>query len=668
MSDRNGSFIRPKRKPPAPDAPVTPPVPKPAPTPEPQPVPAPAPLAIPTGTARSRRPIPSRAPFNVPWLNATRWTPQIDEALTRYPKVREWLGDLTYRFYWSLFLIESDGNQFYPEGDPRGAGRVVEGGDRYGGGTAKGVAQVKNELHQGLDPDADWRTAAGNIRLATALLNQLFAQHKGDWRKVIRSYHPGKSPGGVTPDTYVESMEELMAEAEADAGPKPPPPAVDPMLVITGGVPFDDSYGWLSRAGIDYSNYATGHGTTQWDEHPGIDLGVPAGTTLHTPAAGVAGCIGERGTPQPGRACGSYPDDLGGIGNITIKLDEVPGVPPTWLTIGHCRAATVKPGDRVKAGQAVGTVGTAGGGYHPHVETAILDPGTPRGYRIIEPRKALAPFLGAAGDVVDPRQGLVPHTILGSSRPIYLPKGIKFIIIETPVGPNRQNLPMEPRGTVYHETGNSRPGTGAEHHARWQRDGTEGHPDNRPGGPNIGVHFYNDAGTVVQTLPVNVQGIHSGDQLRNSTRIAVEQCVNIDGDLEGAEATAEALHATLLRDVIGTTVEKGLDRHSTGACPARLNRLGEWSQTKADVARLMGGGLPGPAPGPLYPGLTIPVAVFEALFVDEVRPDPNGAFTKWMAETGWYFPVHRLIPGAPSYLITAGGILKHEAGKVTVLK
>lgn len=185
--------------------------------------PNPRPLvALPVGTVRSRRPY-NQQPFNVPWTNVTRWMPQIDAALARYPEVRRWLGEDVYRFYWALMLIESDGHHVYPPGRPR-AGQVVEGGDPYGGGTAKGVMQIKNQLHQWLDPQADWRTPEGNIRLGTAFLDRALARRGGDWARVIaEDYHPGVSPNGTTPQTYVQAMRELMAEARA-ATPEPVAP------------------------------------------------------------------------------------------------------------------------------------------------------------------------------------------------------------------------------------------------------------------------------------------------------------------------------------------------------------------------------------------------------------------------------------------------------------
>lgn len=59
---------------------------------------------------------------------------------------------------------------------------------------------------------------------------------------------------------------------------------------------------------------------------------------------------------------------------------------------------------------------------------------------------------------------------------------------------------------VQHETGNW-PGAHAEMHSTGQDSGTPGHRDGR-----IGVHFYVDDREIIQMIPINEQGVHSGDR------------------------------------------------------------------------------------------------------------------------------------------------------------
>ncbi len=175
--------------------------------------------------------------------------------------------------------------------------------------------------------------------------------------------------------------------------PKPVPEATtaDPISVIVGGRAFTDDYGFKADAGLHYYAFGVGHGTERDTQHTGIDAGVPYGTPLYTPVFGVVRCIGDSGTPDWGQSCGAY-NDFGdaaggtklGVGNITIMLDG--GVK---LTLGHCRKALVKVGDRVTAGQQVGVSGGMSG-PHAHCECSVNRNGT---YYLVEPRAALRPLM-----------------------------------------------------------------------------------------------------------------------------------------------------------------------------------------------------------------------------------------------------------------------------------
>jgi hypothetical protein len=183
--------------------------------------------------------------------------------------------------------------------------------------------------------------------------------------------------------------------------------------------------------------------------------------------------------------------------------------------------------------------------------------------------------------------------VAGFSGPVWLQEDISFSQNLTPrdaqvrphdtrPGANRAGLPMQAVGTRFHETGNANSGMGAANHAQWQFDGTQGHPDGR-----IGVHFYVDDREVVQTLPVNEQGVHSGDN-GNQVHIGVEQCVNGDADLRRARRNAICLHAALLRDMLGTTATAAMWRHHVGSgCPATINADGTWAEVESETDRLI---------------------------------------------------------------------------------
>jgi hypothetical protein len=164
------------------------------------------------------------------------------------------------------------------------------------------------------------------------------------------------------------------------------------------------------------------------------------------------------------------------------------------------------------------------------------------------------------------------HAVAGSASPLMLPSWIRFRQQLTPRGPNRSGAHMTPTATVAHSTNNPRPSADAGDHANWQANGTPGHPDG-----NIGVHFYVDAKEIVQTIPINEQGVHSGDW-RNQWGIAVERTTNAGQDQAEAENNAQHLHAGLLF-IIDKTAKQSLYPHTDGGhCPILIDPWPVWEE------------------------------------------------------------------------------------------
>jgi murein DD-endopeptidase MepM/ murein hydrolase activator NlpD len=101
--------------------------------------------------------------------------------------------------------------------------------------------------------------------------------------------------------------------------------------------------------------------------HLGIDLNVPAGTPVTTPAA----CRVVRSRADP--------DQDGGWGGfVVLALDEPLGA-ATHVAYGHLAHAGLPPeGTRFRKGDVVGTVGgpAENGGWFPHLHVQCLDAGT----------------------------------------------------------------------------------------------------------------------------------------------------------------------------------------------------------------------------------------------------------------------------------------------------
>ena len=168
--------------------------------------------------------------------------------------------------------------------------------------------------------------------------------------------------------------------------------------------------------------------------------------------------------------------------------------------------------------------------------------------------------------------------VAGSSKPLRLPNGLPFRQQLTTVQPNRTHRALQWTGVTQHTTNNDNIGAGAAMHANWQANGTPGHPNGK-----VSVHFYVDDKEVVQCLPIDEQGIHSGDW-RNQQHVAVELCTNADRNVTRAEANAVAVQAALLH-ILGASAVDAMYPHTDGGhCPRLSVAWREWER-RVDAAR-----------------------------------------------------------------------------------
>lgn len=169
--------------------------------------------------------------------------------------------------------------------------------------------------------------------------------------------------------------------------------------------------------------------------------------------------------------------------------------------------------------------------------------------------------------------------------------GVPFRVALIPKGnPNRPGYPMRPQWVTVHETGNPRPKADAEAHRAFTHAGG--------GAENVSFHFVVDDHEVVQLLPLTENGWHAGDGPNgpgNRTSIAIETCVNQDGDWERTKANLTKLLAALCRSY-GWGTDRIVQHHrwSGKDCPSRLRAEGSWDRVLAEVGRLLGAA-PGPA-------------------------------------------------------------------------
>jgi murein DD-endopeptidase MepM/ murein hydrolase activator NlpD len=119
--------------------------------------------------------------------------------------------------------------------------------------------------------------------------------------------------------------------------------------------------------------YGTSYGLPP-GSHPGVDYGMPRGTSLYVPVDGVV---------VYGGGTGYYTDNNGdgpGHGELLIQLAN-----GDQIIMGHMSQITLQPGQHVTAGMLAGLSGGSDGD-HLHLEVRQVDHSLPSGYRIVDPR------------------------------------------------------------------------------------------------------------------------------------------------------------------------------------------------------------------------------------------------------------------------------------------
>lgn len=131
------------------------------------------------------------------------------------------------------------------------------------------------------------------------------------------------------------------------------------------------------------------------------------------------------------------------------------------------------------------------------------------------------------------KDGIIQHSHI---------KGIQVTIDLIPeMHYNRPAYQMDAESITIHETGNMSTGAGAKSHAAYIKKVTT----------KTSWHYTVDDKEIYQHLPINENAWHAGDGSKgkgNRSSIAIEICVNIDGDFEKAKENAKKLIQYLMKE------------------------------------------------------------------------------------------------------------------------
>jgi Peptidase family M23 len=335
-------------------------------------------MKYPGGRVRTHR---SNGPaaYDFPWNRTAKFDAAFETAAKKTQLEPAWLA--------AISVIESDSTHYGNDGAP------ISRYDTDRKYPSIGVMQVKLGYHSWRDPKVDGKTPEGNIALAALVLREGIDQYGSIDASLSYKYHPGIDPNGTTPGSYIAVFHSLLGEIEHATAPMPEPGPVKPPAerqhpydIMFGGYPWRVEYGFLADVGLNYYTYGVNHGTSRSTMHTGDDVLVPDETALYALAPGRVTCVGWQGEVTWGQGCGYFEDvDGGGIGNISILYDSGHKV-----VYGHSSRSYVDYGDRVVAGQKIGTSGSMNG-PHTHVEVAVERNGS---YWLVDPIPALRNLVG----------------------------------------------------------------------------------------------------------------------------------------------------------------------------------------------------------------------------------------------------------------------------------
>jgi hypothetical protein len=146
-------------------------------------------------------------------------------------------------------------------------------------------------------------------------------------------------------------------------------------------------------------------------------------------------------------------------------------------------------------------------------------------------------------------------------------------------GPNRPGIPMTPLAICIHETANTTINANAEMHRRFVQSGG--------GAAGVSFHWVVDDKEAVHLLTDFEVGWHAGDGSNgpgNRSAIAIETCINADGDWAKTRRNLTLLVATLMhRHGIPLTAIRQHNFYSGKDCPRVMRRDGLWAGQVAAI-------------------------------------------------------------------------------------
>ena len=295
----------------------------------------------------------------------------------------------------------------------------------------------------------------------------------------------------------------------------------------------------------------------------GVDPAFALAVFRHESRYGLAGICAQYDTKNPGNTRSSRT----GVGEVILtprgRFVRYPNWTEGWRDLAY---RLVDP-TYVYAGRGLTTIGAIIPVWAPAADGNA-------------PERYIEAVIAAMREWIAQEEQAMSSTTLLSDVP-----GVAFRVSLIPEdNENRPGYPMRPEWVTVHETGNSRPGTDAEAHRAFTHAGG--------GEEGVSFHFVVDDHEIVQLLPLTENAWHAGDGADgpgNRTSIAIETCVNSDGDWERTLQNLATLLAAICR-VYGWGTDRIVqhNRWSGKDCPHRIRSEGRWGWLIGEVGKRLG--------------------------------------------------------------------------------
>ena len=323
------------------------------------------------------------------WANVDQWNPQVNAAASKYGVPANLLK--------SIMKLESGGQMLGRNG--AGAIGLMQVVDTYWGNLgynlydpAQNVMAGAHVLRQYYDQYKDWATQNG----------------VDPWKAAVYSYYSGspfnmnaadrvdQGGSGITTATYGDRIWQDFQKLNLMSGGQPGMGYNAGSWSGLSGVFPNGTVPDLGEFAVESTNGFYGYGTQygmNGTQHTGVDVPMAPGTPYRAPMGGTVMCAGTGvGSGTDGGGCSAFQDTInGGVGRVELLLDN-----GAVLIFGHSMTSNFQPGQRVNAGDVVGTSGGMVSN-HIHLEARVRDSSTASGWRIVDPRTVIGGGSYASG-------------------------------------------------------------------------------------------------------------------------------------------------------------------------------------------------------------------------------------------------------------------------------